>query len=154
MVLPLLLCIYSDLFRTSERDMNVNLTSSYLDLSPLYGSRQEEQNLVRTFKDGKLKPDTFCETRLELFPPGVAALLVCFNRFHNYAAQQLAMINEGDRFPIPNKEAFEKHVRASHHHSTEAELQTKISKAYTEATTKLDDDLFQTARLYVSPCMF
>jgi hypothetical protein len=134
--------------------MNVNLTSSYLDLSPLYGSCQEEQNLVRTFKDGKLKPDTFCETRLELFPPGVTALLVCFNRFHNYAVQQLAMINEGDRFTVPNRSAMEKLVRASHRNSTEDEIKTKTSQAYTNAVAKLDNDLFQTARLYVLPQSF
>jgi linoleate 8R-lipoxygenase / 9,12-octadecadienoate 8-hydroperoxide 8R-isomerase len=74
------------------------MASSYLDLSPLYGSSKAEQDLMRTFKDGMIKPDTFSDRRLELFPPGVAALMVCFNRFHNYIVQQLALVNEGGRF--------------------------------------------------------
>jgi hypothetical protein len=102
------------------------MTSSYLDLSPLYGSTQEEQNQVRTFKGGKLKPDSFYDSRLEAFPPGVSALLVCFNRFHNYVVQQLKLINEGGKFPDP--------------------------KQSISAATKLDNDLFQTGRLY-SPSM-
>ena len=64
-----------------------------------------------------------------MFPPGVSALLVCFNRFHNYAVQQLAMINEGGRFTVPKEE-----------HDND----------YEAAMTKHDNDLFQTARLYVS----
>lgn len=53
---------------------------------------------MRTFKDGKLKPDCFSEKRLLLLPPGVGALLIMFNRFHNYVVEQLALINEGDKF--------------------------------------------------------
>src|SRR5947207_15926723 len=78
-----------DLFRTSHEDPNISLTSSYLDLSPLYGSNQQEQNLVRTFQDGKLKPDCFSEDRLGSFPPGVGVLLLCFNRFPNYDIAQV-----------------------------------------------------------------
>lgn len=113
-----------DLFHTSHKDANVNLTSSYLDLSPLYGSSREEQECVRMFNAGQLKQDTFCDTRLETFPPGVSVLMVCFNRFHNYIVQQLAIINEGDKFPVPDQ-------------------------ADTAAVAKYDNDLFQTARLYV-----
>jgi linoleate 8R-lipoxygenase / 9,12-octadecadienoate 8-hydroperoxide 8R-isomerase len=92
----------------------------------LYGSNEAEQALVRTFTGGTLKPDTFCDARLKMFPPGVSALLVCFNRFHNYAVQQLGMINEGGRFTVPTKETTED---------------------YDAAISKLDNDLFQTARL-------
>lgn len=66
------------------------MTSSYLDLAPLYGSFQSEQDLVRTFKDGKLKPDCFSEKRILGFPPGVGVMLIMFNRFHNYIVTQLA----------------------------------------------------------------
>jgi Animal haem peroxidase len=68
-----------------------------------------------------LKPDTFSETRAYALPPGVAVLLLCFNRFHNYVASQLKEINEGNRFSPANK--------------TE------------KAQCKVDEDLFQTARL-------
>src|SRR5579862_8990076 len=70
-----------DLFRTSHRDPNISLTSSYLDLSPLYGSSQEEQDTIRTFKDGKIKPDCFSEKRLLGFPPGVGCILIVSNAY-------------------------------------------------------------------------
>ena len=115
-----------DIFRTDEEDHNKLKNSSYLDLSPLYGSSDDPKSdacvaHVRTFKDGMLKPDTFSETRAYALPPGVAVLLLCFNRFHNYVASQLKEINEGNRFSPANK--------------TEKAQQT------------VDEDLFQTARL-------
>jgi linoleate 8R-lipoxygenase/9,12-octadecadienoate 8-hydroperoxide 8R-isomerase len=114
--------ISHDLSRPSMTDTSINMTSSYLDLSPLYGSSLDEQKLVRTFQNGTLKPDTVSETRLELYPPGVSALLICFNRFHNYVAAQLREINEGGRFSLD------------------------------EGAAKLDNEVFQTARLYFPIC--
>lgn len=93
-----------------------------MDLGPLYGNNQDEQNAVRTFKDGKLKPDCFSAKRVLGFPPGVGVLLIMFNRFHNYVVTQLAEINEGGRF-------------------------TKPEDSDIEAYAAWDDDLFQTARL-------
>ncbi len=103
------------------------MTSSYLDLSPLYGDTQEDQNNIRTFKDGKLKPDCFAEHRLLSFPPGCGVILIMFNRFHNYVVDQLATINEGGRFDKPRK-------------GLTAELEAKAWAEY-------DNDLFQTGRL-------
>jgi hypothetical protein len=94
----------------------------------LYGANQDEQNRVRTFQNGMLKPDAFAEIRLLGFPPGVAALLVCYNRFHNYVAGQLLEINEGDRFSLPPG-------------------MTAGSPGYDQALLKRENDLFQTARL-------
>nr|KMM65017.1 linoleate diol synthase [Coccidioides posadasii RMSCC 3488] len=114
--------IIHDLFRTDPRDGSRNMTSSYLDLSPLYGCNQEEQNQVRTFKDGKLRPDCFSERRIFGFPPGVGVLLIMFNRFHNYVVQNLAAINENNRFRKPDE-------------------------SDADACAKYDNDLFQTGRL-------
>lgn len=114
--------IGQDLFQTDRDDPTITLTSSYLDLSPLYGNNQEEQNAVRTFKDGKLKPDCFSTKRVLGFPPGVGVILIMFNRFHNYVVEQLATINEGGRF-------------------------TKPDDSNAEAYAKYDNDLFQTGRL-------
>jgi linoleate 8R-lipoxygenase/9,12-octadecadienoate 8-hydroperoxide 8R-isomerase len=50
-----------------------------------------EQDAVRTFKDGKLKPDAFSEKRILGFPPGVSVFVIMFNRFHNYVVAQLAL---------------------------------------------------------------
>ncbi|EXJ93786.1 hypothetical protein A1O1_02179 [Capronia coronata CBS 617.96] len=115
--------IIHDCFHTNERDYSTVKTSSYLDLAPLYGSSEEAQSKIRTFKDGLLKPDTFSENRILGFPPGVCAIVICFNRFHNYVAMQLKEINEGGRFKIPRDENDSKGI------------------------AKLDNDLFQTARL-------
>lgn len=98
------------------------MTSSYLDLQPLYGNNQDEQNTVRTFKDGKLKPDCFSAKRILGFPPGVGVMLIMFNRFHNLVVTQLAVINEGGRF-------------------------TKPDESNNAAYATWDNDLFQTARL-------
>ncbi|KAL4953119.1 Psi-producing oxygenase A [Aspergillus filifer] len=114
--------IIHDLFQTDPKDGSTSLTSSYLELSPLYGNNQDEQNLVRTFKDGKLKPDCFSTKRVLGFPPGVGVLLIMFNRYHNYVVEQLAAINECGRF-------------------------TKPDESNAEAYTKYDNDLFQTGRL-------
>ncbi|KAI7197762.1 heme peroxidase [Hortaea werneckii] len=119
--------IIHDAFRTDHTDFNVSNTSSYLDLAPLYGSNWEEQKRMRTFKDGKIKPDCFSETRLLTFPPGVGALLIMFNRYHNWIVEQLAMINEGGRF-------------------TENPRQVEVDR-YGEKINKRDDNLFQTGRL-------
>ncbi|KAF2447352.1 heme peroxidase [Karstenula rhodostoma CBS 690.94] len=125
--------IIHDCFRTDHRDYSNSLTSSYLDLSPLYGSNQDEQNLMRTFADGKLKPDAFSEQRLLFFPPGVACLLIMFNRFHNHVVTNLALINEGNRFPKPV--------------APEDAKDEKKAEAYQAQLKKYDNDIFQTGRL-------
>ena len=114
--------IIHDLFSTEHRSGN-NATSSYLELSPLYGNNQQEQNHMRTFKDGKIKPDCFSNKRVLGFPPGVGVLLIMFNRFHNYVVEQLVAINESGRFTKP-KEGAPK-----------------------EKLIEYDNNLFQTARL-------
>jgi hypothetical protein len=75
---------------------------------------------------GLLKPDTYCEARLLGQPPGVNVILVMYSRFHNYVADMLLKINEGGRFTL-------------------GPYETDNEKA--AAIKKLDEDLFQTARL-------
>ncbi|KAG8689081.1 hypothetical protein FRC11_004167, partial [Ceratobasidium sp. 423] len=90
------------LFRTDPRDWNKNNTSSYLDLSPLYGSNQEEQDTVRIKNGfGRLHPDTFSEGRIVFLPPAAAALLVVWNRNHNHIADELLKRNEQGRWRNP-----------------------------------------------------
>ncbi|KAI5867841.1 linoleate diol synthase precursor [Durotheca rogersii] len=117
--------ITHDIFQTDSKDPNFNLTSSYLDLSPLYGRNAEEQSAMRTFEDGLLQPDCFSSRSLYGFPPGLGVFLIMFNRFHNYVVTQLAEINEGGRFTKPPSR----------------------DAAHATAWAKYDDDLFQTGRL-------
>jgi hypothetical protein len=118
--------IIHDCFKTSHADYRFSDTSSYLDLAPLYGSNWHDQKRMRTFQDGKIKPDCFSETRLLSFPPGVGCLLIMFNRYHNYVAEQLAAINENGRF-TPSEKTVDRYGE--------------------QGLNKRDDDLFQTARL-------
>ena len=113
--------IVHDVFKSDFQNPGMNLNSSYLDLSPLYGNSQEEQNTVRTFEDGMLKPDCFADRRVLGFPPGVAVILIMFNRWHNHVVSQLASINERGRFNKPSEDNI-------------------------QALSKHDNDLFHTAR--------
>ncbi|KAG7449917.1 heme peroxidase [Guyanagaster necrorhizus] len=91
------------LFRTDPVDWTRNNTSSYLDLSPLYGYSQATQDQVRDKEQGRglLYPDTFSEERLIFAPPAASALLVIFSRNHNYIANMLLKINEWKRWTDP-----------------------------------------------------
>ncbi|KAM0280201.1 hypothetical protein ACHAQH_004158 [Verticillium albo-atrum] len=120
--------IFDNLFHTDEADRSKVKNSSYLDLGPLYGNNMDEQKRVRLFKDGLLKMDTFSERRLLSQPPGVCAMMVAFNRFHNYIAHELGEINERGRFSLPPG------VTSDH-------------PQYDAAQAKRDNDIFQTARL-------
>ena len=97
--------IIHDIFRTNDSDKNISDSSSYLDLSPLYGYTEKMTRSIRDdkYKLGLLKPDTFAEDRLVRQPPGVCIMLVMYNRYHNYAATQLRRINENGRFEVPEK---------------------------------------------------
>lgn len=122
--------IIHDVFRTDQQDNTKVVSSSYLDLGPLYGHNQEQQDTVRTFEDGMLKKDTFAEGRLLGQPPGVCALIIAFNRFHNYVVQEIATINENGRFSLKVLPGV-----------------APDSPDYKKAQAKRDNDLFQTARL-------
>ncbi|PNY27468.1 Linoleate 10R-lipoxygenase [Tolypocladium capitatum] len=122
--------IIHDLFWTNSKDGNQNDSSSYLDLSPLYGNTKEALDSIRTFKDGMLKADSFADKRLVGNPPGVCIILVMFNRFHNYIAGNLASINEGNKYAKPPPNLSEEAAAA--------------------AWKKYDEELFQTARLVTS----
>ncbi|KAK0466057.1 heme peroxidase [Desarmillaria tabescens] len=91
------------LFRTDPHDCTRNNTSSYLDLSPLYGYNQATQDQVRDKTKGRglLYPDTFSEERLIFTPSAASALLVIFSRNHNYIAEILLKINERGRWSDP-----------------------------------------------------
>ena len=151
--------VIHDIFRTDDFDTDISKTSSYLDLAPLYGSSQEEQDYVRTMKNGLLKPDTFAEDRLQDQPPGVCIFIIMYNRFHNYVAEQLLEINENGRFTLPRRYQELKHMTEDERKRIFAGQDrlkdkdgkdTKFSKEeleFTEALRKQDNDLFQTARL-------
>lgn len=88
------------LFRTAPTDPTVNNTTSYLDLSPLYGTNQAEQNLVRNKEPGRglLWNDAFAEDRLILVPPAASALLVIFSRNHNVSWETVHGVPYADGF--------------------------------------------------------
>jgi hypothetical protein len=85
-------------FQTSRSNPNINETSSYLDLSPLYGINKDEMDSVRTYEQGRLHPDVVASNRLFLMPPSVVALLVIFSRNHNFIVEKLFQINENGKY--------------------------------------------------------
>ncbi|KAF8630033.1 hypothetical protein AX15_003144 [Amanita polypyramis BW_CC] len=87
---------------TAALELKVNGTSPYFDLSPLYGTNKEETNKVR-MKDGsgRLWPDCFSEDRLTMLPDSVPALLILWNRYHNYVANRLLSYNERNKWHDP-----------------------------------------------------
>lgn len=70
--------IIHDIFRTNNNDKNISDSSSYLNLSPLYGYTMEMQRKIREDKCEfeLLKPDTFAEDRLLRQPSSVCIMLV------------------------------------------------------------------------------
>jgi len=79
-----------------------NNASSYLDLSPLYGSSQEDVNKIRRGDGtGRLWDDVFSDPRLIYMPPAVCALLILLSRNHNYVAEKILAINERGTFKDP-----------------------------------------------------
>lgn len=98
--------IIHTLFNTNRRDPSINDTSSYLDLSPLYGVDMAEQQTIRQFDGtGRIFEDTFADIRMLGMPPAVAGLLLVFNRNHNYIADRILHINEFGTYssdPLPS----------------------------------------------------
>jgi linoleate 10R-lipoxygenase len=76
--------VIHSIFDTDHTDWAINNASSYLDLSPLYGSSADAVDSIRR-KDGtgRLWEDVFADSRLLLMPPSTCALLVLLCRNHN-----------------------------------------------------------------------
>jgi linoleate 10R-lipoxygenase len=76
-----------------------------LALPFVYCSDQTTQDTVRDKASGRgyLYPDCFAEERLIFLPPAASALLVIFNRNHNFICDMLLKINERKKWtdPIP-----------------------------------------------------
>ncbi|KAI0704264.1 heme peroxidase [Cytidiella melzeri] len=127
-------------FRTSHTNTDINETSSYIDLAPLYGHDQKAQDKVRTRNGrGTLHPDTFAEDRLLLLPPAVCVLLVLFSRNHNYIAKRLLEVNERGTYVDPSSLSSTDPKRSA----------TLLAQ---------EEELFQTARLincaWFGSCVF
>ena len=94
---------------------------------------------MRTMKDGKLKADCFSDSRIHGFPPGVGVLMIMFNRFHNNCVENLAKIDEGNRFSGILDKARKRRTGLTPS-STSDKAQASPESLYDEA-------LFQTGRL-------
>ncbi|GAA5956098.1 hypothetical protein JCM21900_002592 [Sporobolomyces salmonicolor] len=115
-------CITHSVFNTNRADPSINDASSYLDLSPVYGNNEKDQQTVRTFEQGRIYPDVVASQRLFLMPPGTVALLIVFSRNHNWIVDKLLEINQNGQFqPVESLDDVGK--------------------------KKQDEDLFQVARL-------
>ncbi|KAH7098788.1 putative linoleate diol synthase [Auriculariales sp. MPI-PUGE-AT-0066] len=154
------------LFFTSHKDPTINLTNSYVDLSPLYGFSDQDQDAIRRrfhnhdkikyehndtgYGDpayekrplgrGLLHEDSFADPRFHLLPQASAALLVLFCRNHNYIASRLLEVNERGMWTDPL--AYPSPPKADSGETAD-ENETKISAAL----KRQDDEIFNTAKL-------
>ncbi|KIW06011.1 uncharacterized protein PV09_03192 [Verruconis gallopava] len=90
--------VIHECFQTSRTDHWINETSSYVDLSTLYGNTEKEQPRVRTYKNGLIYPDSIASERIMMMPPGVIAICLLFSRNHNTIAADLLSINEQGKY--------------------------------------------------------
>ncbi|GAB7353311.1 hypothetical protein MBLNU459_g3809t1 [Dothideomycetes sp. NU459] len=90
--------VIHECFQTSRKNQWINETSSYVDLSTLYGNTENEQKRVRTYRNGTIHPDSIASERIMLMPPGVVALLIMFSRNHNSIAESLLSVNEEEQY--------------------------------------------------------
>lgn len=90
--------VIHECFQTSRKDKWVNETSSYVDLSTLYGNTWDQQQHVRTMENGLIYPDTIASDRIMMMPPGVVAVLLMFSRNHNHIAKNLFTVNEDGKY--------------------------------------------------------
>ncbi|EJU01026.1 linoleate diol synthase [Dacryopinax primogenitus] len=98
--------VIHSIFDTNRTDWNINDTSSYIDLSPLYGNgvskmKAPPEALRRFDGTGRLHEDVFGDARLLFMPPTTAVLLVLLCRNHNYIAEKILSINENGNFQNP-----------------------------------------------------
>lgn len=92
--------VIHECFQTSRKDPFINETSSYVDLSTLYGNTQNEQKRVRTYENGLIYPDSIASERILMMPPPVVAVLVMFSRHHNFIANSLIQVNEEGKYKL------------------------------------------------------
>lgn len=90
--------VIHECFQTSRTNQWINETSSYVDLSSLYGNTAKDQKRVRTFHQGTIYPDSIASERILMMPPGVPAVLLLFSRNHNQIAANLFTINEDGKY--------------------------------------------------------
>lgn len=90
--------VIHECFQTSRENPWINETSSYVDLSTLYGNTEKEQKRVRTYTNGLIWPDSIASERIMMMPPGVVAVLLMFSRNHNHVAESLYSVNEDGKY--------------------------------------------------------
>lgn len=90
--------VIHECFQTSRTDPFINDTSSYVDLSTLYGNTEKEQERVRTYENGLIYSDAIASERIMMMPPPVIAVLMMFSRHHNFVADSLIQVNEDGKY--------------------------------------------------------
>ncbi|KAF2107719.1 heme peroxidase [Lophiotrema nucula] len=90
--------VIHECFQTHRKNPWINETSSYVDLSTLYGNTEKEQPRVRTYENGLIYPDSIASERIMMMPPGVVAVLIMFSRNHNEIARSILQINEDGKY--------------------------------------------------------
>jgi hypothetical protein len=90
--------VIHECFQTSRTDPFINETSSYVDLSTVYGNTGVEQKRVRTYENGTIYPDSIASERIMMMPPGVVCVCLMFSRNHNRIVANLLSVNEDGKY--------------------------------------------------------
>lgn len=90
--------VIHECFQTSRSNQWINETSSYVDLSTIYGNTEKEQKRVRTYENGLIHPDSVASERIMMMPTGVVAVAMMFSRNHNHIVKNLLSINEDGKY--------------------------------------------------------
>lgn len=127
--------VIHSVFRSSRTNPNINQTSSYIDLGIVYGNTKYHADRMRIVDGrGKIIPDSFGESRIGNLL-GAAAIVVLFNRNHNWICDRLLAINERNTWTsdLVALKADTKDVYTNEN--------------YKNTLEKQDYEIFQTARL-------
>ena len=118
--------VIHECFQTSREHHWINETSSYVDLSTLYGNNETLQKRVRTYKNGLIYPDSIASDRIMMMPPGVIATLLLFSRNHNSIASDLLSINEAGWYKPWDELDAEKQKKYDHQILSHVSLLTEL----------------------------
>lgn len=132
-------------FRTNHQNWLQNETSSYVDLSPLYGNNQEGQDRIRN-KEGRgmLFNDVFAEDRLLFLPPIACAFLILYCRNHNFIASVAFNFQHICTESIYSEKILQINERGTW---VDPSNTVKWDALTPEQKLKQDDDVFNMARL-------
>lgn len=136
----LIIASLCSVFFTSQDNVNINKTSSYVDLGLLYANNKEMVNKICTHVGrGMMLPGTFAEDHLRLLPPPICVLRVLFNWNQNVRPRKSNFTLVLNSSSVHRQQINERHMymKPESIPLTDPDCGKKIADQ--------DEDIFQTA---------